>query len=75
MSDHTCLKGRCGSDHGNSGAGYLAPAVLDRYGQNGLAVIVDEGAGFDDKWGAKFAMPGVGEKGAIVLMVRSYVSF
>lgn len=50
---------------GPQGAGHLAPAILKRFGKDSLAVIVDEGAGFDTKWGAKMAMPGVGEKGHI----------
>lgn len=48
---------------GQEGAGHLAPFILDRYGQDGIAAIVDEGAGFSSNWGSIFATPGVGEKG------------
>lgn len=48
---------------GREGAGSLAPYLLDRYGENGLAAIVDEGAGFSKAWGSVFALPGTGEKG------------
>lgn len=48
---------------GREGAGSLAPFLLKRYGDNGLAAIVDEGAGFSKAWGSVFALPGTGEKG------------
>ncbi|KAK3070582.1 hypothetical protein LTR53_010214 [Teratosphaeriaceae sp. CCFEE 6253] len=48
---------------GREGAGSLAPYLLDRYGENGVAAIVDEGAGFGNQWGQVFALPGVAEKG------------
>ncbi|KAJ9657727.1 hypothetical protein H2198_004142 [Neophaeococcomyces mojaviensis] len=48
---------------GRNGAGHLAPFILERYGHDGVAVIVDEGAGFDKTWGMRVALPGVGEKG------------
>ncbi|KAI8633250.1 peptidase family M20/M25/M40 [Xylariaceae sp. FL1651] len=47
------------------GANYLAKALIDRYGKDGAAVIVDEGAGFTSAWGSSFALPGVAEKGYI----------
>ena len=48
---------------GREGAGHLAPFLLDRYGKDGVAAIVDEGATFEKVWGTTFAKPGVGEKG------------
>ncbi|TKA70932.1 hypothetical protein B0A55_06124 [Friedmanniomyces simplex] len=48
---------------GKEGAGTLAPVLIDRYGENGVAAIVDEGAGFNSQWGQVFALPGVAEKG------------
>lgn len=48
---------------GGQGAAKLAPFILDRYGSDSLAVIVDEGAGISDEWGLTMATPGVGEKG------------
>ncbi|GAB7355839.1 hypothetical protein MBLNU459_g6502t1 [Dothideomycetes sp. NU459] len=48
---------------GKEGAGHLASFLLDRYGPNSMASIVDEGAGIATSWGAKLATPGVAEKG------------
>jgi Gly-Xaa carboxypeptidase len=48
---------------GRQGAGHLAPFLLDRYGKDGIAALVDEGAGFMEAWGSVFAAPGTGEKG------------
>ncbi|OQN99329.1 hypothetical protein B0A48_14306 [Cryoendolithus antarcticus] len=48
---------------GREGAGSIAPFLHERYGDNGIAAIVDEGATFEKAWGATFAKPGVGEKG------------
>ncbi|KAF2200383.1 vacuolar carboxypeptidase-like protein Cps1 [Delitschia confertaspora ATCC 74209] len=48
---------------GPQGAAHLASYILEKHGKNSIAAIVDEGAGTFNVWGAKFAMPGVGEKG------------
>lgn len=48
---------------GPDGAGHLAPFILERYGKNGIAAVVDEGSGFSKAWGMRIALPGVGEKG------------
>jgi Gly-Xaa carboxypeptidase len=48
---------------GPQGAGHLAPYLHDRYGDDGLAVIVDEGATFETTWGTVFAKPATAEKG------------
>ncbi|ORY87001.1 vacuolar carboxypeptidase-like protein Cps1 [Protomyces lactucae-debilis] len=50
---------------GGQGAGTLAPTLIERYGEKGAAVIVDEGNGFVEQWGSLFASPGVTEKGHI----------
>lgn len=50
---------------GYQGAGTLAPVILERYGPQGIATIVDEGSGISKIWGHTFASPGVAEKGAI----------
>lgn len=50
---------------GAQGAGSLAPFIHERYGDNGIEVIVDEGNGFTEQWGTTFASPGVSEKGHI----------
>ena len=48
---------------GYNGAGNLAPFIQKRYGNDSLAVIVDEGATFEERWGTLFAKPGTAEKG------------
>ncbi|KAI1871867.1 hypothetical protein JX265_005853 [Neoarthrinium moseri] len=48
---------------GNQGAGHLGEALLERYGENGVALIVDEGSAIMPFWGSYFATPGVVEKG------------
>lgn len=48
---------------GREGAGHLAPFLFKRYGKDGIAAIVDEGASFMKAWGTIFATPGTGEKG------------
>ncbi|KAI1640570.1 peptidase family M20/M25/M40 [Biscogniauxia mediterranea] len=50
---------------GQEGAAKLAGVLVDRYGKDGAAVIVDEGAGTTSVWGSTFAVPGVAEKGYI----------
>lgn len=50
---------------GKEGAQHLANALISRYGKNGGAVIVDEGAGYSTIWGTPFALPAVAEKGYI----------
>jgi Gly-Xaa carboxypeptidase len=50
---------------GEEGAGHLAEALIDRYGKDGAAVILDEGGGIASSWGSIFALPGVAEKGYI----------
>ena len=48
---------------GRQGAASLSKFIEDRYGKDSLAVIVDEGAGFEKAWGTLFAKPGTAEKG------------
>ncbi|KAJ7650966.1 hypothetical protein FB45DRAFT_889219 [Roridomyces roridus] len=55
---------------GYHGAAYLADALLERFGRNAFAMIVDEGAGFDEQFGAIFAAPGVAEKGYVDVTVQ-----
>ncbi|CAJ2507502.1 Uu.00g086880.m01.CDS01 [Anthostomella pinea] len=50
---------------GLEGAGHLAPVLVDRYGKDGAAILVDEGMGTSSVWGSHFALPGVAEKGYI----------
>lgn len=50
---------------GGEGAAKLAPFLIDRYGKDGVAAIVDEGSAIGYNWGQATAVPGVGEKGYI----------
>ncbi|KAL2156658.1 hypothetical protein VTH82DRAFT_1403 [Thermothelomyces myriococcoides] len=50
---------------GKQGASHLAAFIQERYGKDGIAVIVDEGAGFEQAWGTLFAKPGTAEKGYV----------
>lgn len=58
---------------GYHGAGNLSAVIHDRYGNDGLAVVIDEGAGFESQWGTLFAKPGAAEKGSanVWITVRS----
>ncbi|KUI59413.1 Carboxypeptidase S [Cytospora mali] len=47
------------------GARYLAGFLLERYGKDGAAIVVDEGSAIMEQWGTVFALPGVAEKGYI----------
>ncbi|KAJ7034591.1 hypothetical protein C8F04DRAFT_956270 [Mycena alexandri] len=48
---------------GIHGARYLGAELLERFGPDSFAMIVDEGAGYMKEYGGIFAMPGVAEKG------------
>lgn len=48
---------------GSQGAGHLAPFLLERYGKDGVAAVLDEGMGYQEAFGRGFAVPGVAEKG------------
>lgn len=50
---------------GPQGGGHLAPFLLERYGKDSIAVLVDEGSSLQRKWGTVFALPAVSEKGYI----------
>ncbi|KAJ4991929.1 peptidase family M20/M25/M40 [Stagonosporopsis vannaccii] len=50
---------------GRQGAQHLAKRLIEKYGHNSIAAIVDEGAVNVENWGADFAIPGVAEKGYI----------
>ncbi|KAJ7096137.1 carboxypeptidase S [Mycena epipterygia] len=55
---------------GYHGAGHLGPALLERFGEDSFAMIVDEGSGYSDIFGAIFAAPGVAEKGHVNINVE-----
>lgn len=49
---------------GWNGANHIAQHLEERWGKNGLDLIIDEGGlGIKDMYGAKFALPALGEKG------------
>src|ERR1700753_1841600 len=50
---------------GVQGAQKLSAYLLEKFGEDSVAVIVDEGAGISTVWGSVFATPGTAEKGAI----------
>ncbi|KAL2163956.1 hypothetical protein VTH06DRAFT_3169 [Thermothelomyces fergusii] len=50
---------------GKQGASRLAAFIEERYGKDGIAVIVDEGSGLEQAWGTVFAKPGTAEKGYV----------
>ncbi|KAF2402107.1 carboxypeptidase S [Trichodelitschia bisporula] len=54
---------------GLQGAGKMGPFLLERYGPDALAAIVDEGAGFVQKWGTTLALPGIAEKGYLDVQI------
>ncbi|KAJ7034588.1 hypothetical protein C8F04DRAFT_1259825 [Mycena alexandri] len=55
---------------GAQGAGHLAPALLERFGPDSFAMIVDEGGGFLEQFGGIFAFPSVGEKGSADVNIK-----
>ncbi|CAK5268849.1 unnamed protein product [Mycena citricolor] len=52
------------------GAAHLANAMLDTYGEDAFAFIVDEGSGLLKLFGTVFAMPEVAEKGYMDVTVN-----
>lgn len=50
---------------GKQGAQKLSAFIHERYGDDGIAVIVDEGANYEKSWGTLFFKPGTAEKGYI----------
>ncbi|KAJ7636726.1 hypothetical protein FB45DRAFT_907191 [Roridomyces roridus] len=55
---------------GYHGAASLAPALLERFGRNAFAMIIDEGGGYNEQYGAIFAAPGIAEKGYIDVSIE-----
>ncbi|KAJ7742132.1 hypothetical protein DFH07DRAFT_44200 [Mycena maculata] len=55
---------------GYHGAGHLGPALLERFGPNSFAMIVDEGSGYTDQFGAIFAAPAIAEKGSVDVTIE-----
>ncbi|KIJ20954.1 Merops: M20.UNA, partial [Paxillus involutus ATCC 200175] len=55
---------------GLQGAQTLAGKLLEMFGANGYAMLVDEGAGYGEQYGQVIATPGVAEKGYVDVMVE-----
>lgn len=70
---HLQLSDRQGFDEevgGERGAKHLAALLLNRYGQDGAAMVFDEGfTGVDDEYSASFARVGIAEKGCLTLQI------
>ncbi|EIM87292.1 carboxypeptidase S [Stereum hirsutum FP-91666 SS1] len=49
---------------GTYGAQHISKYLLSTYGENGFALIVDEGGGFSQSYGSTIASIGTGEKGS-----------
>ncbi|KAJ6529669.1 hypothetical protein B0H19DRAFT_968101 [Mycena capillaripes] len=50
---------------GYHGAANLGRTLLERFGPDSFAMIVDEGWGYSENYGTVFAVPGVAEKGMV----------
>lgn len=55
---------------GLHGAQMLAPVLLEMFGENGYAMLVDEGSGYGEQFGRVIATPGVSEKGYLDVMIN-----
>lgn len=57
--------------HARRGQGHIAPFLEQRYGKDGLLMVVDEGTGVvDDMYGGAFAIPATGEKGYLDIVIN-----
>ncbi|KAF9011800.1 hypothetical protein BDQ17DRAFT_1420214 [Cyathus striatus] len=54
---------------GYEGAAHLSSTVLDKYGENGVAFMVDEGGRYVEEYGTLVATPGIAEKGSMNVRV------
>ncbi|KAG1881229.1 hypothetical protein F4604DRAFT_1678822 [Suillus subluteus] len=55
---------------GLHGAQMLAPVLLEMFGENGYAMLVDEGSGYGEQFGRVVATPGISEKGYLDVMIN-----
>jgi Gly-Xaa carboxypeptidase len=55
---------------GLQGAQHLSDAMLQKYGQDSFALLVDEGSLYSDIGGSIIAIPGIAEKGSVNTKVR-----
>ncbi|KAG8827295.1 hypothetical protein FRC19_004501 [Serendipita sp. 401] len=54
---------------GIQGAGKLGPYLEQTYGRDEFALLVDEGAGITEQFGANFAAPAIAEKGYLDIRI------
>ncbi|KZV72465.1 carboxypeptidase S [Peniophora sp. CONT] len=59
---------------GIDGAKVLKDYLVPRYGRNGIALIVDEGGGYQDKGEVVFSVPNVAEKGKFNARIDVYTT-
>ncbi|TFY55688.1 hypothetical protein EVJ58_g8091 [Rhodofomes roseus] len=55
---------------GQQGAKQIGRYLLDIYGENAFAMLVDEGDSIEDTYGAPFARPAISEKGYFDLQIQ-----
>jgi len=58
---------------GSRSAAYLAKKLEERYGKDGISLVLDEGfTGVDEAYGQKFVRFGLAEKGAVDLVLEVF---
>ncbi|KAG0707054.1 hypothetical protein DFH29DRAFT_1016640 [Suillus ampliporus] len=55
---------------GLRGASSLATEMLERFGENGFTMLVDEGSEYKEVYGRIIAVPGIGEKGSLNVRIK-----
>ncbi|KAG1881228.1 hypothetical protein F4604DRAFT_1678821 [Suillus subluteus] len=52
------------------GASSLATEMLERFGENGFTMLLDEGSGYSEVYGRVIAVPGIAEKGSLNVRIK-----
>lgn len=55
---------------GLRGAASLATEMLERFGENAFAMLLDEGSGYSEVYGRVIAVPGIAEKGSLNVRIK-----
>lgn len=55
---------------GMRGASSLATEMLERFGENAFAMLLDEGSGYGEVYGRVIAVPGIAEKGSLNVRIK-----
>jgi Gly-Xaa carboxypeptidase len=55
---------------GIRGASSLATEMLERFGENAFAMLLDEGSGYSEVYGRVIAVPGIAEKGTLNVQIK-----